>query len=361
MRARLTSLGAFSRLRFIALTHHHEDHSGCAPTVLRLARQARRTAAAPPLVEDELLRAVDAGETQVIAHPLTCDLIARGFPIQWYRRLVWGVAQAWPAGLAPKSLATIIQPASLALPAALPSPLLARGSPPSSPMQHPSVSLSVSPDWLGAAAARTRLHDGTWASLVPVASPGHCEDHVVYYVPERRWLFSGDSLVTPRPRMAFHAEDVAAMMASLRHIVDTFTGLVDVVFCAHRGMLPGGMALLAERLRWLEEVAERARALAARGVPADAISREVLGGQPALYYISGGDFGTHHLIHGALAGGRSLPTHDAGAVIGDEAVGRTAHGDVEHGAAPAPGLGRRAAADHGLHRLQESGTHGHRR
>jgi len=271
LRARLTADPAtLAGLRTIALTHHHEDHSGCASQVLRMARAARRTAVPPllasvpsqrlschgdtvgarevaPLAGCALAATVVASETRVVAHPVAADLVARGFPIQWYRRLVWGVAQPWTHADAPTALSAIAQP-SLLLPAV-----------PSTPAPIATVASlgdvaartrSLLPHDLSAwAAAHTRLHDGSWASLIPVASPGHCEDHVMYYVPERRWLFSGDALVTPRPRMAFHAEDVAAMIRSLADIVRTFDGLVDVVFCAHRGVLAGGMALLAERLR----------------------------------------------------------------------------------------------------------------
>jgi endoribonuclease LACTB2 len=170
----------------VLLTHHHEDHTGNAAAVLAMYPSA-----------------TVHGHAGTLAH-LVAD---RPFPVQWYRRLVWGPASTVPAARARASDMRVFDtPAQL--------------------LQH-LAGRSLRCDDDGAAVMAT-LGDGTRLGLYALAHPGHCEDHIMLFAPQRGWLFSGDGLVTPKPKLAFVAEDVPAILRSLEGVVDpSFAGHVS--------------------------------------------------------------------------------------------------------------------------------------
>jgi glyoxylase-like metal-dependent hydrolase (beta-lactamase superfamily II) len=105
-----------------------------------------------------------------------------------------------------------------------------------------------------------------------VPAPGHCEDQVVYHVPEQGWLFSGDAFLHERVRLFRRDEDFAATLRTLEHLV---TLDFDVLFCAHRPRLTGGKAALTQKLEWLRHLEGEIRRLHGRGLPETEIARRV--------------------------------------------------------------------------------------
>ena len=199
----------------LLVTHHHEDHSGGA--ALLLARRGL----APHI------------------HASGVGLLARGYPIQLYRRLVWG----------------------------RPRHVEARPLPP--------------------------VVDTGGVRLEVVETPGHSPDHVCFYDRSRGWLFTGDLFLGERQRYLREDEDLEQIIASLR--VATALPL-ERVFCAHRGPLREGPAALRRRLDHLTSVRDQARDLMARGVPDAEVARRVVGPEGPLTWISGGRFSTLNFV-----------------------------------------------------------------
>lgn len=211
----------------VLLTHHHEDHSGNA------ARIQRRFGA------------------RVLAPEKSLPLLQQGFPLQWYRRVVWGA----------------------------PEPIVAEALP-----------------------ERLSLPNGLTVEAIP--APGHSPDMTCFRIPRRGWLFTGDLYVTTRPQFLRSDEDPLQEMESLRRVLERD---FEVVFCAHRGIVPEGRRALQEKLAYWESLRDRVQTLYRRGKPVSQIRRELLGAEEWMSLLTGGHFSKENLIRALLAEAKPDP------------------------------------------------------
>lgn len=144
---------------------------------------------------------------------------------------------------------------------------------------------------------RLSLADGT--SLRTIPAPGHADDMVCYLAEEHGLLFTGDLYITSRPQYLRFDENVHCLIRSIHRVLEyDFTG----VLCAHRGVVENGRAALREKVKYLEAlcgVVQRRYRSDKQSI--DAITREILGSEGMLYYISGGDFSKRNLVASCLA------------------------------------------------------------
>ncbi len=211
--------------RQVILTHHHEDHSGNAPALRRIQR------------------------LPVYAPELSIPLLAGGFKVHLYRRLVWGR----PALINVDPVAPVVEV-------------------------------------------------GGGMTLRRIAAPGHSPDMTCYLVPERGWLFSGDLFVAALPRYLRSDEDFPQQLKSIRSILQYD---FDTVFCAHRGVVANGHLAFKRKLEYLESLRLRARRLHQEGKEVREITRLLLGKEDLLSWFSGGHFRKSNLIKACLEVGGS--------------------------------------------------------
>ena len=212
-------------LRRVLVTHHHEDHAG---NVARLAA---------------------AGGLEVLAPAESLAALADGFPLQLYRRLIWG------------------RPARLRA-----APLPA------------SVELSAG------------------GALEPVLLPGHSPDMTCLLDRRRRVLFSADLYVARRQRYLRADESLAGILNSLRRALDLE---FDTLLCSHRGVVEDGKERLRQKLAYFDELCGRAVELADRGLDEDEITRRLLGPEDHVSRLSRLHYSKRNLIRGCLAAARS--------------------------------------------------------
>jgi glyoxylase-like metal-dependent hydrolase (beta-lactamase superfamily II) len=93
------------------------------------------------------------------------------------------------------------------------------------------------------------VHD---LQLRVVATPGHCDAHIVFHEADRRWLFSGDHLLTnisPVPLLVFPKDEGAPRPKSLVRFFDSLARVeqldCDFVFPAHGDVIRDHRKLIA--------------------------------------------------------------------------------------------------------------------
>ncbi len=206
--------------RRVIVTHHHEDHAG------------------------NLALLAAGGPEEVLAPPGGLDLLAGGFSLPWYRRVIWGR----PGRVRAKPLPEEVE-----------------------------------------------LADGS--VLEPVLLPGHSPDMTCFLERRRRVLFGADLYVGRRQRYLRSDESLTGILASLRRALELD---FDTLLCAHRGVLEDGKDRLRKKLEHFEDLCGRAAALAEEGLDAVEISRRLLGPEDHIGRMSRLEFSKRNLIIGCL-------------------------------------------------------------
>lgn len=205
----------------VVVTHHHEDHAG---NLGLIARELGCPTYAPAA---------------------SIALLADGFHLQYFRRIIWG------------------SPRARVRPAPIPDEFsLAPGS-----------------------------------HLVAIPTPGHSPDLTCLLEPQRGWLFAGDLYIAHRILYLRRDEDLGTMMDSLR-LIQRYD--FDTVFCSHRGPVPSGKKALKKKLDNLEALCEQAGSLYRAGNSPKAITRQLLGKESLMSIFSAGDFAKRNLIEACL-------------------------------------------------------------
>lgn len=138
-----------------------------------------------------------------------------------------------------------------------------------------------------------------------VATPGHSDDHVCLFQPERGWLFTGDLFLAERLRYLRHDEDLTGLIASLRRVARL---PAREVFCAHRGRIAEGPAALARKAAWLTELRERIIERLAAGEDEAAIARRLVGPEGLVTWLSRGRFSARNFVRAVARAGLPRPS-----------------------------------------------------
>ncbi|MFZ1755567.1 MAG: MBL fold metallo-hydrolase [Caldilineaceae bacterium] len=126
-----------------------------------------------------------------------------------------------------------------------------------------------------------------------VETPGHSRDHIAFFEPEQRWLFSGDAFIGGRDRAWSSEFEMFGTISSLRglaslHPERLFPGSGHV----RRTPLPEIHGKIGQLLTLCRDVAH----LDSLGMPDDEIIRRLCGGEPSIRFWTGGHFSAGNLI-----------------------------------------------------------------
>jgi glyoxylase-like metal-dependent hydrolase (beta-lactamase superfamily II) len=136
-------------------------------------------------------------------------------------------------------------------------------------------------------------------TLHVVPTPGHSDDHVCLFEPERRWLFAGDLYISPRARYIRSVEDPWTIVASLRRVAALAP---ELLVCSHAGFVEPAVPAIEAKIAYWEQLAEAARSLVSQGLSERAAARRLLGREGFLTWFSLGSFSKRNLVHGLLRG-----------------------------------------------------------
>jgi endoribonuclease LACTB2 len=129
-----------------------------------------------------------------------------------------------------------------------------------------------------------------------VETPGHSEDHLCLFEPEKRWLFTGDLYLSSYMRYLRNDENIYEIMQSLKTLIDLQP---RILFCNHRGPIENAAAALKNKLTFLENLRDEVLDCVRKGEPFDRIYRNFKKDR-VFRWFSAGELCTSNLIH-ALA------------------------------------------------------------
>ena len=133
--------------------------------------------------------------------------------------------------------------------------------------------------------------------LQVIATPGHTDDHIAVWHPERRIVATGDLFIGVKVRVAHGDESPRAIIASLRMVMALEPRLL---LDAHRGVVRNPVPVLAAKIEWMEETIGAITALAGEGYSEREIRRQVLGRESAVGWVSRGEYSKRALVRSVL-------------------------------------------------------------
>ena len=109
-------------------------------------------------------------------------------------------------------------------------------------------------------------------NLVPIHTPGHSKDHMVFWEKDYGWLFSGDLYLGQKIKFFRSDEKIFDQIESLKKVLQLD---FDALFCAHNPCPQNGKSKLKQKLQFLEDIAGQLQLLINKGMDKKAILKRM--------------------------------------------------------------------------------------
>ncbi len=129
--------------------------------------------------------------------------------------------------------------------------------------------------------------------LEVIETPGHSTDHVCFFEPQNKWLFSGDLYLGDQVTGFMAGENIADHLESLRKVIALKP---EVLFCGLKGRLENATERLSRKYNYWWDLGVKIKTLYEQNISRKAIMREALGGEVLFYYLSQLNWGRKHLL-----------------------------------------------------------------
>jgi len=116
-----------------------------------------------------------------------------------------------------------------------------------------------------------------------VHTPGHCDDHICLFEPQKAWLFSGDLHASKKPNVARPEERQWEIIASLKRVRAL---MPRVMFPASGNVVTDATAVLDQTIVYLESLGKRVESLHEKGMSPAQI-RDLIFGKEATLLLAG--------------------------------------------------------------------------
>jgi len=135
------------------------------------------------------------------------------------------------------------------------------------------------------------------AKIVPLHTPGHSDDHSCYYLPERRYLFSGDLVLWGRTKWVSDEVNIYRAIESLEKIGKLD---IDVLFPGHGRPFEDPPKIIEEKTEHLKELGVSVLELNEKGLSRKEIRDRVLGKEESMAFLTRGRFSKLNLVDSYL-------------------------------------------------------------
>ncbi|NQU03109.1 MAG: hypothetical protein HQ589_03050, partial [Syntrophaceae bacterium] len=128
---------------------------------------------------------------------------------------------------------------------------------------------------------------------------GHSPDHVVFYLQEKGWLFTGDEFVTERANSARKNEDIRQTLRVLKTLLDLTP---ESLMTSSGKIYRNGTAVLSRAIEYIEEMREHMRTMKEKGLSAEEMVVELFGRETPLKTFTGGQFSRENFVRSFFHG-----------------------------------------------------------
>jgi len=126
-----------------------------------------------------------------------------------------------------------------------------------------------------------------------VPAPGHCDDHVVLWEPERGWAFAGDLLVTIRPKVCRPEENYHQILRSLKRLRELSPG---VIFSGLGTIMENAVEALEQSIDYLEQMRSTISGMSAKGMTPEEIVLELFERESNLNDLTQGHYSCRNFV-----------------------------------------------------------------
>lgn len=131
-----------------------------------------------------------------------------------------------------------------------------------------------------------------------VETPGHTRDHVSYFEPRQRWLFSGDAFYEGRDTVWAPEFDMFAIVSSMRTLASLHP---ERIFPSSGAVRRVPLADLQGKISTLIQLANRVKMLDANGYSTPNIVQMLFPAGPRVSWWTNGHFSSEHLVEACRA------------------------------------------------------------
>jgi glyoxylase-like metal-dependent hydrolase (beta-lactamase superfamily II) len=133
--------------------------------------------------------------------------------------------------------------------------------------------------------------------VIAIPTPGHAKDLTCLFLPEQKYLFSGDMYISKSLKYLRADENLTQLIASLRKLIELD---FEILFCPHRGIVEQGKKALEEKLENLLTLCHNSQRLMQDGLDEEEIVNKLLGPEDRLAKISKFNISKGNLIRQAM-------------------------------------------------------------
>ena len=134
-----------------------------------------------------------------------------------------------------------------------------------------------------------------------INSPGHTDDHICLYEPDKKWLFSGDLFCGTTFIYLRRDENYLQILETIKSLSRLE---IETIFCNLKGAVENGNEALLRKIKKMEQLRDQVLKLREKGLSPQSIRQEVLGKEDARNLITGGHYSKQNTIDSILSGKR---------------------------------------------------------
>jgi len=133
--------------------------------------------------------------------------------------------------------------------------------------------------------------------VVPIYTPGHSDDHMSYYITDKRYLFSGDLILWGKTKWVSDEVNIYDAILSLEKVAKLD---IEIIFPGHGRPFEEPSKVIEGKISDLKELGASIRELYDEGLSRKEIRNRLLGKEESMAFLTRGRFSKLNLVDSYL-------------------------------------------------------------